>query len=89
MVYLTNPVGVEHRIVKSGVVPVPLGDHFLAFCVIKAGITTKAKPRILEYRYRTFKNFNPTLFNDDLRNVPWRTTSTMPRLRRLKCFRRL
>lgn len=34
----------EHRIVKSGVVPVPLSDHFLVFCIIKAGITTKAKP---------------------------------------------
>ena len=52
----------EHRIVKSGVVPVPLSDHFLVFCIIKAGITTKAKPRILEYP--SYKNFNPTLFND-------------------------
>lgn len=59
----------EHRIVKSGVVPVPLSDHFLVFCIIKAGITTKTKPRILEYR--SCKNFNPTLFNDDLRNIPW------------------
>ena len=59
----------EHRIVKSGVVPVPLSDHFLAFCIIKAGITTKAKPRILEYR--SYRNFNSTLFNDDLRNIPW------------------
>ena len=52
----------EHCIVKSGVVPVPLSDHFLVFCIIKAGITTKAKPRILEYP--SYKNFNPTLFND-------------------------
>ena len=59
----------EHRIVKSGVVPVPLSDHFLVFCIIKAGITTKTIPRILEYR--PYKNFNPTLFNDDLRNIPW------------------
>ncbi|XP_073250681.1 uncharacterized protein [Porites lutea] len=59
----------EHRIVKSGVVPVLLSDHFLVFCIIKAGITTKAEPRILEYR--SYKNFNPTLFNDDLRNIPW------------------
>lgn len=59
----------EHCIVKSGVVPVPLSDHFLVFCIIKAGITTKAKPRILEYR--SYKNFNSTLFNDDLRNIPW------------------
>ncbi|PFX25902.1 hypothetical protein AWC38_SpisGene9434 [Stylophora pistillata] len=59
----------EHRIVKSGVVPVPLSDHFLVFCIIKAGITAKAKPRILENR--SYKNFNPTLFNDDLRDIPW------------------
>ena len=58
----------EHRIVKSGVVPVTLSDHFLVFCIIKAGITTKAKPRILEYR--SYRNFNSTLFNDDLRNIP-------------------
>ena len=56
----------EHRNVKSGVVPVPLSDHFLVFCIIKA---TKAKPRILEYR--SYKNFNYTLLNDDLRNIPW------------------
>ena len=59
----------KHRIVKSGVVPVPLSDHFLVFCIIKADITTKAKPRILEYR--SYKNFNSILFNDDLRNIPW------------------
>ncbi|XP_044182741.1 uncharacterized protein LOC122963371 [Acropora millepora] len=54
----------EHRIVKFGVVTAPLSDHFLVFCIIKAGFTTKAKPRLLE-------NFKPTLFNDDLRNTPW------------------
>ena len=37
--------------------------------IVKSGITTKAKPRILEYR--SYKNFDPTLFNDDLRNIPW------------------
>ena len=60
---------IEHHIVKSGVVPVTRSDHFLVFCIIKAGNTTKAKPRILEYR--SYKNFNSTLFNDDLRNIPW------------------
>ena len=59
----------EYRIVKSGVFQVPLSKHFLVFSIIKAGITTKAKPRILEYR--SYKNFNSTLFNDDLRNIPW------------------
>ena len=59
----------EYRIVKSGVFQVALSKHFLVFSIIKAGITTKAKPRILEYR--SYKNFNSTLFNDDLRNIPW------------------
>ena len=59
----------KNRIVKSGVFQIPLSDHFPVFSIIKAGITTKAKPRILEYR--SYKNFNSTLFNDDLRNVLW------------------
>ena len=37
--------------------------------IVKSGITTKTKPRILEHR--SYKNFDPTLFNDDLRNIPW------------------
>ena len=37
--------------------------------IVKSGITTKTKPRKLEYR--SYKNFDPTLFNDDLRNIPW------------------
>ena len=36
--------------------------------IVKSGITTKTKPRILEYR--SYKKFDPTLFNDDLRNIP-------------------
>ena len=57
----------EHRIVKSGVVPVPLSDHYLVFCIIKVGVLNKSKPRLIEYR--SYKNFND--FNDDVRNVPW------------------
>ena len=59
----------EHGIVKSGVFQVPLSNHFLVFSIIRAGITTKAKPRILEYR--SYKNFNSTFLNNDLRNIPW------------------
>lgn len=59
----------EHRIVKSGVVPVPLSDHYLVFCIIKVGVLNKSKPRLIEYR--SYKNFNANEFNNDLRNVPW------------------
>ena len=58
----------EHRIVKSGVVPVTLSDHYLVFCILKAGVSNKAKPRIIEYR--SYKNFDVNKFNNDLRNVP-------------------
>ena len=58
-----------NTVLSNLVLFVPLSDHFLVFCTIKAGITTKTKPRILEYR--SYKNFNPTLFNDNLRNIPW------------------
>ena len=46
----------EHRIVKSGVVPVPLSDHYLVFCIIKVGVLNKSKPRLIEYR--SYTNFN-------------------------------
>ena len=59
----------EDRIVKSGVVPVPLSDHYLVFCIIKVGIRNKSKPKLIEYR--SYKNFNANDFNNDLRNVPW------------------
>ena len=59
----------EHRIVKSGVVPVPLSDHYLVFCIIKVGVLNKSKPRLIEYR--SYKTFNINNFNNDLSNVPW------------------
>ena len=59
----------EHRIVKSGVIPFPLSDHLLVFCILKAGFHTKTQPRMFEYR--SYKNFDATLFNEDLGNVPW------------------
>ena len=62
----------EHHIVKSGVVPVTLSDHYLVFCILKAGVTNKAKPRIIEYC--SYKNFGVNKFNNDLRNVPWHVT---------------
>ena len=58
----------DHRIVKSGVIPVPLSDHYLVFCILKAEVFIMAQPRIFEYR--SYKNFDANLFNDELRNVP-------------------
>ena len=37
----------DHRIVKSGVIPVALSD---VFCILKAGVFIKAQPRLFEYR---------------------------------------
>ena len=59
----------DHCIVKSGVIPVPLSDQYLVFCILKAGVFVKAHPRLFEYR--SYENFDANLFNDDLRNVPW------------------
>ena len=59
----------EHRIVKSGVVPFPLSDHYLVFCILKTGVHTKTHPRMFEYR--SYKNFDANSFNEDLRNLPW------------------
>ena len=36
----------DHRIVKSGVIPVRLSDHYLVFCILKAGVFIKAQPRL-------------------------------------------
>ena len=55
----------DHRIVKSGVIPVPLSDHYLVFCILKAGVFIMAQPRLFEYR--CYKNFD--LFNAELRIV--------------------
>ena len=62
----------DHRVVKSGVIPVLLSDHYLVFCILKAGVFIKAQLRSFEYR--SYKNFDANLFNDELRNVPWRIT---------------
>ena len=62
----------DHRVVKSGVIPVLLSDHYLVFCILKAAVFIKAQLRSFEYR--SYKNFDANLFNDELRNVPWRIT---------------
>ena len=59
----------DHRIVKSGVILVPLSDPYSVFCILKAGVFVKAQPRLFEYR--SYKNFDVNLFNDELRDVPW------------------
>ena len=61
----------DHRVVKSGVIPVLLSDHYLVFCILKAGVFIKAELRLFEYR-GSCKNFDANLFNNELRNVPWR-----------------
>ena len=46
----------DHRVVKSGVIPVLLSDHYLVFCILKAGVFIKAQLRSFEYR--SYKNFD-------------------------------
>ena len=58
----------EYRIIKSGVVPISLSDHFLILCLLKAGVT-KAQPRTMEYC--SYRQFDANAFNRDLNNVPW------------------
>ena len=58
----------DHRITDSGVVPVSLSDHYLVYCVLKAGVI-KAPPKTIEYR--SYKNFDANTFLADLNNVPW------------------
>ena len=59
-------------IVLLNLVPVLLSDHYLVFYILKAGVFIKAQLRSFEYR--SYKNFDANLFNDELRNVPWRIT---------------
>ena len=58
----------EHRITDSGVVPVPLSDHYLVYCILKTGVA-KAPPKTIEYR--SYKNFDINSFIADLEDVPW------------------
>lgn len=58
----------EHLIVRCGVVPVSPSDHFLIFCVLKAGVT-KPSPRIIECR--SYKHFDDNDFKRDLECVRW------------------
>ena len=36
----------DHRITDSAVVPVPLSDHYLVYCILKAGVI-KAPPKTI------------------------------------------
>lgn len=59
----------KHRIVDSGVIHLGLSDHFMIFCVFKAGIVNRSPPKTIEYR--SFKSYNKTQFIQDLRQVDW------------------
>ena len=58
----------DRRITDSGVVPVPLSDHYLVYCILKSGVI-KAPPQTIEYC--SYKNFNMNTFLADLNSVPW------------------
>ena len=52
-----------HRVTQSGVLNLSLSDHYMIFCN-----RTCKLPKVLNVR--SFKNFNLTAFQDDLRNLP-------------------
>ena len=56
-----------HRVTQSGVLNLSLSDHYMIFCNRTCKLP-RSKPKVLNVR---FKNFNPTVFQDDLRNLPW------------------
>ena len=58
----------DRRITDSGVVPVSRSDHYLVYCVLKAGVI-KAPPKTIEYR--SYKNFDVNTFLAGLNSVPW------------------
>ena len=57
-----------HRVTQSGVLNLSLSDHYMIFCNRTCKLP-RSKPKVLNVR--SFKNFNPTAFQDDLRNLPW------------------
>ena len=58
----------SHRVVNKGVIHLPLSDHSLVYCTIKAGVA-KVAPRIIEYR--SYKHYDKELFLHDLRTTDW------------------
>ena len=58
----------SHRVVNKGVIPLPLSDHSLVYCTIKAGVA-KVAPRTIEYR--SYKHYDKELFLHDLRATDW------------------
>ena len=57
-----------HRVTQSGMLNVSLSDHYMIFCNRTCKLP-RSKPKVLNVR--SFKNFNPTAFQDNLRNLPW------------------
>ena len=59
----------KHRISDSGVIRLGLSDHFMIFCVFKAGVFKGSSPKTIEYR--SYKNYDKAQFTQDLRQVKW------------------
>ena len=75
----------EHRIVKSGVVPFPLSDHYLVFCILKTGVLTKAHPRMFEYRsYKNFDAIQQEITHEDCKEALFGRKQYMHRMKILR-----
>ena len=58
----------SHHVIDRGVIPSPLSDHCLIFCVIKSGVP-KAPGRTIEYRL--YEHYSKQEFLSDLRDIDW------------------
>ena len=53
----------------SGVLPIGFSDHSVVFGIRKLHRVPLPPPRLIEMR--NYKHYDPTLFCDDLKNIPW------------------
>ena len=58
----------SHHVIDRGVIPSPLSDHCLIFCVIKSGVP-KAPGRTIEYRL--YEHYLKHEFQNDSRDIDW------------------
>ena len=57
-----------YRLTQSGVLNLSLSDHYMIFCNCTCKLP-RSKPKAVNVH--SFKNYNPTAFQDELRNLPW------------------
>lgn len=79
----SNPVLLK----ESGVFDITISDHFLVFCVLNLKLT-KSKPT--EISTRSYRNFNPQSFDEDISRIPWDTVNIFEQTEdKVDCFNKL